>query len=110
MTGSEDQDWLGGFDTDRTQDAAKALRLVNLLAQLEGSRAHKLKWLEKQMPLLEAEASKAGHEPGTRAFGAAIVSVTIRFYRYYVNKLHANGKRVPQEGGEVVQLVKRERA
>lgn len=74
--------WWDDIDDDRSRDAEKAKRLVNVLSKMPGPREAKLRWLEVQMPLLEAEAGKQ-FDPKTepREFGAAMCSVAIRFWR-----------------------------
>jgi hypothetical protein len=75
-------DWWEGINAERSRDDEKAERLVNVLFNLAGPREAKLKWLKKQMPLLEAEAGQLfDPEKEPRKFGAAMCSVTIRYWR-----------------------------
>lgn len=74
--------WWDEIESDRQRDAEKAKRLVNVLSKLPGTREAKLRWLEVQMPLLEAEAGKQfDPEREPKKFGAAVCSVAIRYWR-----------------------------
>ena len=77
-------DWLD-FIADEASDTdaeRKVQKLVNVLSKHEGDKELKLRWLRKHLTLLESEAAKQfDPQMAAQRYAAAIVSVTIRYYR-----------------------------
>ena len=84
--GSDDftTDWVDCISGEYSDDEIerKVQKLVNVLSKHEGDKELKLRWLRKHLTLLESEAAKQfDPEPAPQRYAAAIVSVTIRYYR-----------------------------
>jgi len=73
--------WWEDLDCDRSRDREKAERLANVIARLGGSREEKVSFLTVHMALMEADAEREGHEPGSRAFGGMMKSLAFRYWR-----------------------------
>jgi hypothetical protein len=88
-------DWWQQLEDDRSQDREKAERLANVISRLGGSREEKVEFLTTQMALMEAEAEREGHAPGSSRFGGMMKSLAFRYWR---NELKRRGvARVPRE-------------
>lgn len=99
---AEQDDWLGGLELpDEAEAERRARRLVNAIARLDGSREEKLRWLLVNLTLIEAEAQRAGEQPGTRSFGAAVVSIAFRFYRRHLAMQPVAPGQRPSDGWEL---------
>lgn len=64
-------------------DPEKPSPLLNLLSREPGTREEKQRWLEKNLPLIEAEADASfpDSEPTDRAYWGKVKALVIRFYR-----------------------------
>jgi hypothetical protein len=81
-------DWWHEIDGERSRDDEKAERLVRVLSKLPGPPEAKLKWLKVQMPLLEAQAGQLfDPEKEPRKFGAAMCSLTFRYWRGHLRQM-----------------------
>ena len=61
----------------------RARKLVNVLGKEKGERAEKLRWLEKNLLLIESEAAASfgAVDPTAKALNAKSVSLVIRYWR-----------------------------
>ena len=70
---------------DEADDRRVAGKLANYLGRERGDRATKVRWLMRQLPLIEAEADKL--DPQTpRAKAAAVRSLVVRYWRYSLER------------------------
>ncbi len=83
-------DWWDDID-DREQDAAKAAKLANALSKLPGDRVEKVRFLELNMALMEAEADREGAVDARQRRGV-MVSLAFRYWRHH---LLGEGKQRP---------------
>ena len=90
-------DWWDEIEPERDADAAKAQRLARVIAKLPGNLAEKEKFLEQQMPLLEAEAERAGLDPEAdrRKWNGTMKSLAFRYWRRWWNT--GKGERPQQQ-------------
>jgi hypothetical protein len=65
---------------------AGAERLARLLTKYSGTHKQKVRWLEYELPVLMAEATKETGQLEGRRFNGALISLTIRWWRWRLRR------------------------
>ncbi len=91
MTDTSYTEHLDEKPRDPAKDLQTAGKLANYLAREGGERTDKIRFVLKQLPLLEAEMEKQGPANG-RAAAAIMRSLVIRYWRFYVEKTTGRGR------------------